>query len=163
MLKKVLGTLWRRAPKRLRRLGVYVSETRFTVTAGAVVVDEEGRVLLLRHVFRTGSGLGIPGGFISKGEQPEEAIRRELREEADLEVEELKLAFVRTHKHVNQVEVIFRCRPSGRARAASFEVQSVKWYALDALPEELSRDQRNIIERALNRDEEKREEEPERP
>jgi len=149
MLKKILGTLWRRAPKRLRRFGVYVSEARFSVTAGAVVVDEEGRVLLLGHVFRTGSGLGIPGGFISKGEQPEEAIRRELREEADLEVEGLKLAFVRTHKHVNQVEVVFRCRPAGRARAASFEVKSVNWFALDSLPKELSRDQRNIIERAL--------------
>lgn len=150
MLKKVLGILWRRAPKRLRRLGVYVSEARFTVTAGAVVVDGEGRILLLRHVFRVGSGLGIPGGFISKGEQPEEAIRRELREEVDLEIEKLELAFVRTLRHVNQVEIIFICRPSGRALANSFEVKHIDWFAPNSLPPDLSRDQRNIIDRALN-------------
>ncbi|HKG22837.1 MAG TPA: NUDIX domain-containing protein [Blastocatellia bacterium] len=150
MLKKVLGMLWRRAPKRLRRLGVYASESRFTVTAGAVVIDKENRVLLLKHVFRVGSGLGIPGGFISKGEQPEDAIRRELREEVELEVEEPELAFVRTHKHINQVEIIFLCRPSGPARAGSFEIQTLGWFALDSLPRELSRDQRKIIERALN-------------
>jgi 8-oxo-dGTP diphosphatase len=149
MLKKVLGILWRRTPKRLRRLGVYASEARFTVTAGAVVVDERNRVLLLKHVFRAGSGLGIPGGFISKGEQPEEAIRRELLEEVALEIEELELAFVRTQKHINQVEIIFLCRPSGQARVNSFEVKAADWFALDSLPRELSRDQRNIIERAL--------------
>ncbi|HVF89096.1 MAG TPA: NUDIX domain-containing protein [Blastocatellia bacterium] len=150
MLKKVLGLLWRRAPKRLRRLGVYASESRFTVTAGAVVIDREGRVLLLKHVFRAGSGLGIPGGFISKGEQPEEAIRRELREEVDLEIEEPELAFVRTQKHINQVEIIFLCRPSGPARTSSFEIKTLGWFALDSLPRELSRDQRSIIARALN-------------
>ena len=74
MLKKVLGALWRHAPKSVRRWGVRLVEPRFTVTAGAVVVDERGRVLLLNHVFRVGSGWGIPGGFMEKGEQPEEAL-----------------------------------------------------------------------------------------
>ena len=87
MLKKLLGALWLRAPKSLRRWGVRLVEPRFTVTAGAVVQDEEGRVLLLHHRYRAGSGWGIPGGFLEKGEQPEEALRRELREEVGLEVD----------------------------------------------------------------------------
>src|SRR2546423_9783284 len=105
MLKKLLGALWRRAPKRLRRLSVSLSQTKFTVTAGAIVEDGEGRVLLLKHVFRVGSGWGIPGGFITEGEQPDEAVRRELREEVGLEIEDLKLAFLRTLKGARQVEI----------------------------------------------------------
>ena len=149
MLKKLLGTLWRGAPKSLRRWSVRLVEPRFTVTAAAVVVDEKGRVLVLKHVFRVGSGWGIPGGFIERGEQPEEAIRRELREEIGLELEGAELAFVRTLKKPSQVEIIFRCRPRGATGAQSLEIKRTEWFALDALPAELGRDQRLLIERAL--------------
>ena len=149
MLKKVLGALWRGAPKSLRRWGVRLVEPRFTVTAGAVVVDERGRVLLLKHVFRKGSGWGIPGGFIEKGEQPEEALRRELREEVGLEIENAEIAFVRTLKKAVQVEIIFRCRPRGTIKPRGPEIKDAAWFDRDNLPPELGHDQRRIIERAL--------------
>ncbi|HEX8142139.1 MAG TPA: NUDIX domain-containing protein [Pyrinomonadaceae bacterium] len=150
MLKKLLGALWRGAPKSLRRWGVRLVEPRFTVTAGAVVLDEEGRVLLLEHVFRAGSGWGIPGGFIERSEQPEEAVRRELREEIGLELERAELVFVRTLKRPGQVEIIFLCRARGPLGSQSMEIKRAQWFALNALPEALSRDQRRIIERALH-------------
>src|ERR1044072_6613233 len=74
MLKGVLGFLWRKAPKAVRRWGRRFTQLRFPVTAGAGIVNDEGRVLLLKHVSRPGSGWGIPGGFLEKGEQPEEAL-----------------------------------------------------------------------------------------
>lgn len=151
MLKRLLGTLWRHAPKSVRRWGVRLVEPRFTVTAGAVIMDERGRVLLLNHVFRAGSGWGIPGGFIEKGEQPEEALRRELREEVGLELERAELAFVRTLNKPVQVEIIFRCRArrgEGQSRK-SVEIKSAEWFALDDLPSRLSKDQRKLIRRAL--------------
>lgn len=150
MLKKVLGALWRHAPKSLRRWGVRLFEPRFTVTAGAVITDERGRVLLLNHVFRPGSGWGIPGGFIEKGEQPEEALRRELREEVGLEIEQAEIALVRNLKKPKQVEIIFRCRTRGLALGRSIEIKSAEWFALDELPPELNKDQRMLIDRALN-------------
>ena len=149
MLKKLLGALWLRAPKSLRRWGVRLVEPRFTVTAGAVVQDEEGRVLLLHHRYRAGSGWGIPGGFLEKGEQPEEALRRELREEVGLEVEDAEIAFARTLPKAGQVEIIFRARARGRAESQSAEIKSAGWFALDRLPPELSKDQRELIARAL--------------
>src|SRR5918911_4957103 len=108
MLKSLLAGLWRRSPRFVRRAGVWLTQPRFAVTAGAVVRDERGRVLLLRHVLRKGSGWGVPGGFLRAGEQPEEAVRREVREETGLELEAVELAFVRTIRGVRQVEVIFR-------------------------------------------------------
>src|SRR4051812_47414587 len=59
MFKKLLGALWQLAPTSLRRWGVCLVEPRFTVTAGAVVTDDQGRVLVLEHRFRAGSGWGI--------------------------------------------------------------------------------------------------------
>jgi 8-oxo-dGTP diphosphatase len=150
MFKRVLGALWRHAPKSVRRWGVALVEPRFTVTAGAVVVNEEGRVLLLEHRFRTGSGWGIPGGFIEKGEQPEEALRRELREEVGLELESAELVFIRTLKKPSQIEIIFRCRARGSTGRKNIEIKSAEWFALDHFPPQLSKDQRRLINRVLN-------------
>ena len=83
MLKDFFGSLWRLTPAVIRRRAVRLGQKRFTVTAGAFIFDDAGRLLLLEHVFRPDSGWGIPGGFLSKGEQPETALRRELLEEID--------------------------------------------------------------------------------
>ena len=149
MLIELLSTLWRRMPKRVRRLGVLLAESRFTVTAGAVITDETGRVLLLNHRFRAGSGWGIPGGFLQSCEQPEDALRRELREEIGLEIEDLKLTFVRTLQTYNQVEIIFRCHPRSELHPQSHEISRAEWFAPDVLPQGLSDDQRGLIHRAL--------------
>ncbi|HEX8164008.1 MAG TPA: NUDIX domain-containing protein [Pyrinomonadaceae bacterium] len=143
--------MWRGSPAGVRRLGVWLAEPRFTVTAGAVVVDDEGRVLLLKHVYRRGSGWGIPGGFMEKGEQPEAAIRRELREEAGLEVDDARLVAVRSITAAQQVEILYaaRARRGARACAASAEVSRAAWFGRDALPPGLSQDQRRLIALAL--------------
>ncbi|MGB9177964.1 MAG: NUDIX domain-containing protein [Pyrinomonadaceae bacterium] len=151
MWEKLLVAVWRRAPKSVRRLGVRLTQPRFTVTAGAVVQDERGRVLLLKHRFRAGSGWGIPGGFINHKEQPQEGLQRELREEIGLELESASIAFVRTLKRPNQIEIIFRCRTTDGAHPRSVEIKSAAWFELESLPAELSQDQRRLIEQALRK------------
>jgi len=153
MLKGLAARLWRGAPRFVRRAGVVLTQPRFTVTAGVVVTDERGRVLLLRHALRRGSGWGVPGGFIAAGEQPEQAVRREVREETGLELDGVELAFVRTHRHVRQVEIIFRGRMKSEAVArfaGGFEVDRAEWFPLDALPRGIDPDQSRIIGRALS-------------
>ncbi|MBP6820267.1 MAG: NUDIX domain-containing protein [Acidobacteria bacterium] len=149
----LLSKLWRRVPKRVRRWGALLAESRFTVTAGAVVTDETGQVLLLQHRYRPGfqqgGGWGIPGGFIKPGEQPEAALRRELREEIGLEIETLGVAFVRALERYQQIEIIFRCRPQSDFQPQSREISRAEWFKPEALPESLSHDQRSLIERAL--------------
>jgi 8-oxo-dGTP diphosphatase len=150
MLNDLLGTIWRRAPKSLRRWTVRLSQTRFAVTAGAVVTDSRGRVLLLKHRFRPGMGWGMPGGFIKEGEQPQEALRRELREEVGLEVEELKLFTVRAFKRPRQVEIVFSCRAVGDTEQLSFEIQQAAWFVPGEFPKELPKDQAQLIRSALS-------------
>ena len=151
MWKRLLGRLWRGAPKSLRRWSVWLAEPRFMVTVGAVAVDARGRVLLLKHEFRTGSGWGIPGGFMEAGEQPLEALRRELREEIGVELDAAEIVRVRTLRRPQQVEIHFRCRLRDATNAAprSMEINSVGWFDAGELPAELSQDQRRIIRDAL--------------
>jgi ADP-ribose pyrophosphatase YjhB (NUDIX family) len=149
MLKDLLAMLFRNTPRSVRLFLTRLGHTRFTVSAGAIIVNPAGEVLLLKHVFRAGSGWGIPGGFIETNEQPEEAVRRELREEVGLELSSVRLVFVRTFRH-RQIELIFRCQPNGEAHPRGLEIKSAAWFSPDALPKELSADQRQVIERVLN-------------
>ena len=59
---------------------------RCTVTLGvrAAVIDEQERVLLLRHTYTI--GWFLPGGGVERGETAEEAQRRELREETEIDI-----------------------------------------------------------------------------
>ena len=121
----------------------------FTVTAGAVIQNEEGKVLLLKHTFRAGSGWGLPGGFLEGGEQPIDGLRRELREEIGLEMEQLEFFWARSFKKPQQIELLFRGFTSGKARSKSIEVDRAVWFSPDSLPDGLPKDQRLIVQRAL--------------
>jgi len=128
---------------------VRFTQPRFTVTAGAIITNSEGRVLLLHHRFRPGSGWGIPGGFIKRGEQPDQAIRRELREEVGLEVKDLSLFKTRAFRKSRQVEIVFRCQALGETEQLSFEIKRLGWFDPRELPNELPRDQAALIKLAV--------------
>jgi len=150
MFSDLLGAVWRRVPKPLKRLTVRWSHPRFAVTAGGIISDANGRVLLLKHRFRPGSGWGLPGGFIEEGEQPEEALRRELREEIGLEVGQPKLFAVRAFKEPKQIEIVFSCQAEGDLDQLNFEIKQAGWFSLDELPGQLPKDQARLIKRALD-------------
>lgn len=151
MPNHLLEVIWRRLPTRVRRWSMRFTHARFTVTAGAVIVNNQGRVLLLKHRFRTGSGWGIPGGFIEFGEQPEEALRRELREEVGLELEQAQIFTARTFKKPKQIEILFRCRSQGEPTPQDVEISKSAWFSSDALPDGLPEDQERLIKKALIR------------
>ena len=150
MLQKLLGKFWRHTPARLRRLTMRMTHARFTVTAGAVIQNNEGKVLLLKHIFRAGSGWGLPGGFLESGEQPLEGLRRELREEIGLEIERVEFLTARSFRKPQQVEILFHGFASGEAQLKSMEVDRAVWFSPGALPEGLPKDQRLIVEQALS-------------
>ena len=149
MLNDLLGAIWHRLPKRLRQWSMRLSHPQFSVTAGAVITDNRGRVLLLKHRFRPGTGWGMPGGFMAEGEQPEATLRRELLEEVGLEVENVELFTTRAFEVPRQVEILFTARAIGETNQLNFEIQKAAWFFLNELPAELPKDQAQLIKRAL--------------
>ena len=61
-----------------------MAELRIRPAARAIVLDPDDRILLVRFQFPHGTFWATPGGGIEPGETPEEAVRRELAEEAGL-------------------------------------------------------------------------------
>jgi mutator protein MutT len=154
VLQKFMATVWRALPPRVRRWSLRATQARFTVTAGALIFNDAGQILLLKHRFRAGSGWGLPGGFLEIGEQPEQALRRELREEIGLEVSHVEIFTARSFKRPRQVEILFRCRPASQGSQAAqikpltMEVERAEWFSVQNLPDGLPNDQRLLIDRA---------------
>jgi 8-oxo-dGTP diphosphatase len=71
-----------RCAYRLLRLWWFVR--RPATRGAAVALWHEGKILLLRTSYRP--CYSLPGGFVRRGERPEQAARRELREELGIDV-----------------------------------------------------------------------------
>lgn len=150
MLKKIAGKIWRKTPNFIRVKAIRISQSKFTVSVGAVVLNENREILLLDHVFRPKSGWGIPGGFMNHREQPHEAVKREIFEETGLEIEEVQMMWMRTlNRHI---EIIFRAVGKGTAKVTSREINRLGWFKFEEMPPEMSKGQREIIKRVLSKD-----------
>ncbi|MCX4826677.1 NUDIX hydrolase [Streptomyces sp. NBC_01142] len=58
---------------------------RSNVSAGAVIVDDQDRVLIVDPVYKP--YWNLPGGHVEPGEESQDACRREVREEIGLDLE----------------------------------------------------------------------------
>ena len=86
-MKRLSLSATRRAlePALQRALHAYWRFARaMTLGVRALVIDEEGRIFLIKHSYV--SGWHLPGGGVEAGETLAEALARELREEGNIEI-----------------------------------------------------------------------------
>jgi len=100
---------------------------RIPASAGALIFDEKGRVLILKPTYK--SGWTIPGGQMeADGETPWEACKREALEETGLEIGTGRLAcvdFLRARAgRPGGVRFLFDCGVLDAERLRRLEVQA---------------------------------------
>lgn len=107
------------------------------VAVSAVVLDESGRILMIR---RTDNDLyAIPGGGLEAGETVSQAVTREVLEETGIHVEVADLVGVFSNpEHViayddgevrQEFSICFRAKPIGGTLRTSEESKEVRWVA----------------------------------
>ena len=124
--------MYRRLPSKLRRTVVRRVAPTFSVGAMCIIERADGRVLFVRHLYR--SRWGVPGGLLQRHESPRDAARREVREEVGLDIELIGEPTVNVDADPRRVDIVFRARPvhdadADRVRPSSVEVLEARWFA----------------------------------
>jgi ADP-ribose pyrophosphatase YjhB (NUDIX family) len=82
----------------------------------AAVVEYDGRVLLARNRDWPEKMFALVTGFLERGEAPAEAVRREVKEETDLDAEAAQLIGVYDFARMNQVIIAYHVPARGTVR-----------------------------------------------
>ena len=128
------------------------------VTVGGLIFNDTGAVLMVRtHKW---SGLwGIPGGKIKWGERSEDALRRELKEETNLDVTDIRFVLVQDCIHSTEfyrdahfVLLNYTARCAGAPVVKlNEEAREFAWVTLEqALAMKLNRPTRFLLEAVAN-------------
>ncbi|WP_040156116.1 NUDIX domain-containing protein [Mobilicoccus massiliensis] len=108
-------------------------------SAGAIILDDEGRLLILKPTYK--SGWTVPGGIMEDdGETPWDACRREVREETGLEVTHGRLVCVDTRPAKKGEKLglrfLFHCGvvsadQAKQIRLQEYEIREHRWAGID--------------------------------
>ena len=106
-------------------------------TVGALIFNHASEVLMIR-THKWSNKWGIPGGKIKWGETSEAALRREIKEETNLKVTDIKFVLVQDCFHSKEfyrdahfVLLNYTCRATGKPDVKlNHEAQEFQWVAL---------------------------------
>lgn len=130
---------FRLLPGPLKRGAVRVGAPSYT--AGAVcLLEHDGAVLFLWQPHR--EGWSLPGGLMGKGEEPADAVRREVAEEIGLDIDPGDPVTVRVDPQRQGIDVVFRVPLESRPELAlATEARKAEWFT----PEELAEADRDTF------------------
>lgn len=118
--------------------------------AAAVVVEQEGKILLVRRAYNPEQGKwSLPAGFVDGDEDPQQAAVRECLEETGLRVRILGLMDViygREHPRGASIVIVYRAEVDGGSLAAGDDAGEVALFAPSALPPLAFRATKQVVE-----------------
>ena len=101
-----------------------------------VLVTKGDRILLQRNTHYKGVIWSLVAGFVDAGENLEDAVRREISEEASIEVGNIRYFGSQTWPYPSNIMIGFRAEyVSGELKPDGEEVVESGWFARDNLPE----------------------------
>jgi 8-oxo-dGTP diphosphatase len=148
---RIIAPLWRRLPNRVNWWLLGRLHQRMLVSVAGIVTDAAGHVLLLRHRFWNGRAWGLPSGYARRGEAPEAALAREVREETGLEISSVTLVQVRALPA--WIEILYRAHAlPGTPQPDGREILAVAFFAPSNIPATIPARYRGFIAEAANDD-----------
>jgi 8-oxo-dGTP diphosphatase len=142
--------IWRDVPFPgwMRQVFLRVLNPSFMVGAMALIVDAEGRILVVEHTYRRQVPWGLPGGWLKHAESPESGLRREVLEETGLEVRVDGL-LAADFWGASQLDLLYRCSVLGGTYTPSDETRHHRWSTVADLPRLLPNQYRLLHKAAI--------------
>jgi len=79
----------------------------------AAIIEFNGKVLLAHNVSWPEKMFGLVSGFLDEKEAPDQAVQREIKEELNLDTQEVKLVGVYPFEQMNQVIMAYYAKCTG--------------------------------------------------
>jgi ADP-ribose pyrophosphatase YjhB (NUDIX family) len=118
--------------------------------AAAVLIEQAGRVLLVRRVNEPFRGLWtLPAGFINGGEDPAEAAARECFEETGLNVRVTRVLDIvagKEHPRGADFIIVYQAAVIGGELKPDDDADAVEWFARESLPPLAFRATQKVLE-----------------
>lgn len=155
-MKRFLLWLWKVLPLSvgMQFVALWLMNRKFILGVVGVVVDEEGRILLLDHSYRNEFPWALPSGWVRRREQPGEAMARELREEVRLEVKDMTLLGLHLDPDLARADISLCCRPAEPGAMpvpSDVEIRAAGFFRPREFPHPLRSDQQSLADQALRR------------
>lgn len=129
-LRRQFYAAWRLLPGWMQHAALRMGAAKVTYGACAVIQDSRGRVLLAHHTYRK-QAWGLPGGLIGRGEQPFEAVERELREELGVQGLVGPVLYAETCVPSGHLTLYYRVTIAGMPRADGVEIDGFRYAGAD--------------------------------
>ncbi len=142
---------WGRLPAWAQDTLVYLGAPKSTFGVSAIILDHEGRLLLVHHTYGNPAWY-TPGGLIGRHEQPDVALARELREELGLEAAVGPVVRVQHETYRHHVTVYYRVTVMGSPRPNGAEVDAHRYVAPAALSGLMDRASARLLQAMLKSD-----------
>jgi ADP-ribose pyrophosphatase YjhB (NUDIX family) len=110
-----------------------IVQDQFLVGVTGVIFNDKNEFLLFKHSYRSHSW-SLPGGYISSGEHPREALEREIKEESGLVVSVDDLIKTRTDRSSARLDICYSGTLIGGDFQPTHEVTDFSFFTQDNLP-----------------------------
>ncbi|RMG99276.1 MAG: NUDIX domain-containing protein [Chloroflexi bacterium] len=114
--------------------GIRVVVPRHRVGVAVVLLDDDERVLLLRHVFHPSTPWGLPGGWLGGHESPADGALRELKEETGLTAVLGPTIHVTYGVNPSHIGIAYLGKLTSHQITLSPEIIEARWFPIDNLP-----------------------------
>ena len=110
------------------------------VSVGAIIKNEDNKILMLDRAYFP-FGWACPAGHVDKNEDPEQALKREIKEETNLDIKTYKLLiheFVEWNKCIKGVKghdwYVYEIGEwQGKIKQNKREVKEINWFSPDEI------------------------------
>ncbi|MCR4322841.1 MAG: NUDIX hydrolase [Candidatus Azambacteria bacterium] len=112
-------------------------ENHITTKVGVYcIIEKDGKILLAQEAKGGISGTwSIPGGKVDEGESFEEAVKREVKEETNLDVFDMEEMSIIQEEPNHTVKHIFIVKTDGEIAPQEGEILDVRWFSFEEVQE----------------------------
>ena len=142
----------------IQELRKYVGHSPIMVTAAMCIIYDEEKGILLEKRSDNGTWC-VPGGALELGESLEEGLKREVKEETNLDISNQELFDVKADTHmvypnkdeVYYTDVVYIVREYKGELKPDAESKELVWFKIDELPDNILYTQVEYIDKFVKR------------